>query len=65
MTRPGGGTRQVHHKEYVMSMRSEVREELERKRQEEILREAAKILSSKYPDEDKDEWGNPRHFSSW
>ena len=48
-----------------MSMRSEVREELERKRQEEILREAAKILSSKYPDEDKDEWGNPRHFSSW
>ena len=47
-----------------MSMRSEIDEELERKRQEEILREAAKILSSRYPIEDKDEWGIRRYFSS-
>lgn len=46
-----------------MSIRSEIKEEAEKKRQEDILREAAKILSSRYPSEDMDEWGNPRHFS--
>ena len=47
----------------AMSMRSELKEDIQRKREEEILREAAKILGQRYPLENVDEWGYKRHFS--
>lgn len=47
-----------------MSMRNEIREERKQKEEEEILRQAAKIINSRYPDPDKDEWGYKKHFSS-
>ena len=45
-----------------MSIRSDIKEELKRKREEEILREAAKILTERYPSNEVDEWGYKRHF---
>lgn len=48
-----------------MSMKSEIKEQRKNKEEEEILRRAAKILSERYPDQNVDEWGNRKHFSSW
>lgn len=48
-----------------MSIRNEIKEQHKKDEENETLRRAAKILSERYPDQNVDEWGNRKHFSSW
>lgn len=46
-----------------MSMFSEREEKEKLKEEDEILKQALNILKKRFPDDSKDEWGFPRHFT--